>query len=135
MLPPSPPRREARNELKPPAAFRIPASSAQLRHLRAAAIGHLHTDKTVPRADRHRDRDRPARSTRPAMPDTIAEQLAHQQGGVIPARVVRAENLIRGCDQQRCPPCRPAVMITGHVPAVRLPPDHSDDLMAAAVPA
>ena len=48
---------------------------------------------------------------------------------------VRAENLIRGCDQQRCPPCRPAVMITGHVPAVRLPPDHADDLMAAAVPA
>ena len=48
---------------------------------------------------------------------------------------VRAENLIRGCDQQRCPPCSPAVMITGHVPAVRLPPDHADDLMAAAVPA
>ena len=48
---------------------------------------------------------------------------------------VRAENLIRGCDQQRCPRCRPAVMITGHVPAVRLPPDHADDLMAAAVPA
>ena len=33
------------------------------------------------------------------------------------------------------PRCRPAVMITGHVPAVRLPPDHADDLMAAAVPA
>ena len=30
---------------------------------------------------------------------------------------------------------RPAVMITGHVPAVRLPPDHADDHMAAAVPA
>src|SRR6266478_7301114 len=26
-------------------------------------------------------------------------------------------------------------MITGHVPAVRLPPDHADHLMAAAVPA
>ena len=26
-------------------------------------------------------------------------------------------------------------MITGHVPAVRLPPDHADDIMAAAVPA
>ena len=48
---------------------------------------------------------------------------------------VRAENVIRGCDQQRCPPCHPAVMITAHVPAVRLPPDHADDLMAAAVPA
>src|ERR1017187_9050822 len=48
---------------------------------------------------------------------------------------VRAENLVRGCDQQGCPHCRPAVMITGHVPAVRPPPDHADDLMAAAVPA
>ena len=64
MLPPSPPRREARNELKPPAAYRIPASRVKLRHLRAAAIGHLHTGKTVPRADR--DRDRPVRSARPA---------------------------------------------------------------------
>ena len=73
MLPPPPPHRQARNELKPPAAFRVPASNVQLRHLRAAAIGHLHPDKTVPRADR--DRDRPARSARPAMPDTIAEQL------------------------------------------------------------
>jgi hypothetical protein len=47
-----------------PAGFRIPASTVQLRHLRPAAIGHLHPDKTVPRADR--DRDRPARSARPA---------------------------------------------------------------------
>jgi hypothetical protein len=88
MLAPAPPRREARNELKPPAAFRVPASTIQLRHLRAAAIGHLHPDKTVPRADR----DRPAGSARPAMPDTIAEQLAHQQGGVIPARVPGTEH-------------------------------------------
>src|ERR1017187_5322001 len=90
MLPPPPPRREARNELKPPAAFRIPARTVQLRYFRAAAIGHLHTDKTVPRADR--DRDRPARSPRPAMPDPIAEQLAHQQAGVIPARVPGTEH-------------------------------------------
>jgi deazaflavin-dependent oxidoreductase (nitroreductase family) len=48
---------------------------------------------------------------------------------------VRAENLIRSSDQQSCPPCRPAVMITGHVPAIRLPPDHADDLLATAVPA
>jgi|SRR6266568_1264182 len=52
-----------------------------------------------------------------------------------PAGAVRAENLIRGCDQQRCPRWRPAVMITAHLPAVRLPPDHADGLMAAAVPA
>jgi hypothetical protein len=89
MLPPPPPRREARNHLKPAAAFRIPASTIQLRYLRAAAIGHLHTDKTVPHADR--DRDRPARS-RPAVPDTIAEQLAHQQARVIPARMPGTEH-------------------------------------------
>src|ERR1019366_274217 len=48
---------------------------------------------------------------------------------------VRAENLIRGCDQQSCHPYRPAVMITDHVPAVRLPPDYADGIVAAAVPA
>ena len=89
-MPPPPPRREARHELKTPAAFRTPPGTVQLWHLRAAAIGHLHPDKAVPRADR--DRDRPARSARPAMPDTIAEQLAHQQGGVIPARVPGTEH-------------------------------------------
>ncbi len=30
---------------------------------------------------------------------------------------VRAENLVRSCDQQGCPSCRLVVMITGHVPA------------------
>jgi hypothetical protein len=64
----TPPRREARNELKPPTAFPIPASTVQLRHLRAAAVGDLHPDKPVPDPDR--DRDRPARSPRPAMPDS-----------------------------------------------------------------
>ena len=102
-------------QLKPPAAFRIPASRAQLRHLRAAAIGHLHTDKAVPRADR--DRDRPARSARPAMPDTIAEQLAHQQGGVIPARVPGTEH--PACERAGDPrPLRPP----GHRHALPDPP-------------
>ena len=65
MLPPPPPRREARNELKPPAAFRIPASTVQLRHLRAAAIGHLHTDKAVPgRQAGTRDRHGPSVAVR-----------------------------------------------------------------------
>ena len=47
-------------------------------------------------------------------------------------RPVRAENRVRGSDQQSCSPSRPAVMITDHVPAVRLPPDHAGGLMAAA---
>jgi hypothetical protein len=48
---------------------------------------------------------------------------------------VRAENPVHGSDQQSCLPGVPPVMITGHVPAVRLPPDHADDLMVAAVAA
>ena len=46
--------------------------------------------------------------------------------------VVRAENHVHRSDQQGCHPSRLIVMITGHVPAVRLPSDHADCLMAAA---
>jgi hypothetical protein len=47
---------------------------------------------------------------------------------------VRAENRVHGSDQKSCSPNRPTVMITDHVPAVRLPLDHTCDLMAAAIP-
>ena len=40
-----------------------------------------------------------------------------------------------GCDLQGCSSSRPAVMIIDHVPSVRLPPDHTDDILAAGVPA
>jgi hypothetical protein len=59
---------------------------------------------------------------------------AERQYSIAPAPV-RAENLVGRCDQQSCPSGRPAMMITGHVPAVRLPPDHATDLMAAAISA
>ena len=55
--------------------------------------------------------------------------------GLGPAMPVRAENPVHGSDQHSCSPMRPAVMITDHVPEVRLPPDHADDHVAAAVPA
>jgi hypothetical protein len=48
---------------------------------------------------------------------------------------VRAENLVHGSDQQGCDPRRSAVMITDHVPAVRVPPDHMGHRVAPAVPA
>jgi len=48
---------------------------------------------------------------------------------------VRAENRIRGSDQQSCLPGAPPVMIPGHVSAVRLPSHHAGDHVAAAVPA
>jgi hypothetical protein len=55
--------------------------------------------------------------------------------GPCPPHAVRAENPVHGSDQQSCPANRLAVMITDHVPAVRLPPDHAASRVAAAVPA
>ena len=48
---------------------------------------------------------------------------------------VRAENPVRGSDQQSCSPGAPAVMITDHVPAVRVPTDNATGRVAASVPA
>ncbi len=48
---------------------------------------------------------------------------------------VRAENPVHGSEQQSCAARRPAVVITDHVAAVRLRPDHAGGLMAAAVAA
>jgi hypothetical protein len=45
---------------------------------------------------------------------------------------VRAENLVRGSGQQGCSPGQSAVMITVHVPAVRVPPDYASRRGAAA---
>ena len=49
--------------------------------------------------------------------------------------LVGAENLLRGSDQQSCSLCLPAVMIAGHVPTVRLSPDHAGGLLVAAISA
>ena len=49
-----------------------------------------------------------------------------------PSATVRAENPVHGSDQQSCASRRLAVMITDHVPAVRLPPDHASGRVAAA---
>jgi hypothetical protein len=46
--PPPPPDREARNELKPAAAFRIIARRPQLRRPRPGAVGDLDPDDAVP---------------------------------------------------------------------------------------
>ena len=46
---------------------------------------------------------------------------------------VRAEKRIHGSDQQSCSPGVPPVMITGHVLAVRVPPYHANNRVAAAV--
>jgi hypothetical protein len=89
--PPAPPRREARNELKPPAAFRITARRPQLRRPRPGAVGNLDTHDALSRNDR--DRDRLPRSTRPAVPDTVTEDLAHQQDSHVYARVPGAKYL------------------------------------------
>ena len=53
------------------------------------------------------------------------------QGSITRSGVVRAENLVHGSDQQGCSPGRPAVMITDHVPAVRVSPDHAWQIPAS----
>jgi hypothetical protein len=92
---PAPPRRETRDELKPPAAFRVAAHRTQLRRPRPGAVGDLDPDDAVPGDDR--DRDRLPGSTRPAVPDTVAEDLADQQDSRVSARVPGAEHLRDKC--------------------------------------
>ena len=70
---------------QPPAIFRLTTAGPQLRHPRAAAVSDLDPDHAACSLDRHRDRL--PRSARTAMPDAVPEQLAHQQSGVIPARM------------------------------------------------
>jgi hypothetical protein len=89
--PPAPPCREARDELKPPAAFRITGRRTQPRRPRPGPVGDLDPDDAFPGNDR--DRDCLPGSSRAGVPDTITEDLADQQDSHIPARVPRSENL------------------------------------------
>jgi hypothetical protein len=69
--PPAPPRREARDELKPSAAFRVAIGRMQLRRPRPGSVGDLDPDGAVSGDDR--DCNRLHGSTRPAVPDTVPE--------------------------------------------------------------
>ena len=64
-----------------------------------------------------------------------SDALLLTRDAVTSVALVRAEKPVQGSDQQGCRPGRLAVMITGHVPAVRVSPDHADRYMAGAVPA
>ncbi len=88
---PAPSRRQASNELQPATAFRITVYKTQLRRPLPGAIGDLDPDDAVPGNDH--DRDRLPGSTRTGVPDTITEDLADQQRGVIPAWMPGAEHL------------------------------------------
>ncbi len=87
----APPRREARDESEPSAAFGITVGRTQLRRPRPGAVGHLDPDDAVPGPDR--DRDRLPGSTRAGVPDTVAEDLADQQDSRVSARVPRPQYL------------------------------------------
>src|ERR1039457_373011 len=53
------------------------------------------------------------------------------EGKSLPVRApVRAEKRIHGSDQQSCSADAPPVMITDHVPAVRVPADHATSRVA-----
>jgi hypothetical protein len=99
-----PPCREARDELKPPAAFRVTVGRTQLRRPPPGAVGDLDPDDAVPGPDR--DRDRLPRSTRAGVPDTVAEDFADQQDSRVSARMPRPQYLTH--EQARGPrPLRP----------------------------
>ena len=98
--PPPPARRQARNKLKPPAAFPLPASRTQLRH--PAPLWSVTSTQTTPS---------PARTATvtipPAAPDglcrTLLPKSSHQQNSDIPARVTRAEHPAHECPGEPCP--------------------------------
>jgi len=54
----------------------------------------------------------------------VVVTLIHLSAPAVTTGPVRAENSVRGSEQQSCSGSRLAVMISGHVPAVRVPPDH-----------
>ena len=90
MLPPPPPRREARNELKPPAAFRIPASRIQLRHLRAG-------DRAVLGGT--------ALTAKPTWTDPVVLELCRRHGEPDPKRLILrlCQELLAECPTDRGP--------------------------------
>jgi hypothetical protein len=84
----------------PPAVFRVTASGSRFW---PAPVGDLDPDNVV----RHLDRDRLAGGTRAAVPQTIGEKLAHQQGGHVRARMTGAKHpLYKRASQPR--PLRPS---------------------------
>jgi hypothetical protein len=103
---PPPPRREASNKLEPAAAFLIPASGGQFRRPGAAQVGDLDPHHSA--RDLDRDCDRPAGITRPAMPNAVAEYLAHQHGSIIRARVTVTSRAATKARATRARSARPA---------------------------
>ena len=104
-LSPPPSRGKAGNELESPAISRIAASGTRLRCSWPAYVGDPDADDVVRCLDR--DRDRLAGGTRAAVPDTVDEKLVHEQGGYVPARVLRAEHPVHeraGDPRPLCPP-------------------------------
>jgi hypothetical protein len=87
----TPPRREARDELKPTAAFRVMPGGTHPGRSWPGSVDDLDPDHAVPGPDR--DRDRLPSSTRAGVPDTVTEDLAHQQDRIILARVPGPEHL------------------------------------------
>jgi hypothetical protein len=122
-LQPAPARGQGRYKPEPPAALGVTASRVQRGYLRTAAVGDLHPDHAA--ASCHRNRDRPAGLTRPAVPHAVAEQLADEQGGVIPARVLHAENTAHEL------PDGPRAL---HPPSHRHTPGHCSGHLCTAFP-
>ena len=99
VLAPPPLRGQTCHQPEPPAGFGIIADRAKLRRPRAAAIGDLDPDST----SAGRDRDHLPGTARAAVLHAVAEQLAHQQNSVIPARMPRPQHRAHERADDPCP--------------------------------
>ena len=103
---------------------RIPPAGQQPRRTRAR------TGVRIPRAA-----DPAGDSTHTGQRPVGKRHQRYRQADMSVARSCVCRESRRGPDQQSCLLARPAVMIIGHVPAVRLYPGHAGGLLAAAVSA
>jgi hypothetical protein len=102
--------------VEPPAVFRVTASGSRFW---PAPVGDLDPDNVV----RHLDRDRLAGGNRAAVPQTLGEKLAHQQGGHVRAQMTGAKHPLYNARASLARSARPASVTVSRTarPAISAP--------------
>ena len=102
--------------MEPPAVFRVTASGSRFW---PAPVGDLDPDNVV----RHLDRDRLAGGNRAAVPQTLGEKLAHQQGGHVRAQMTGAKHPLYNARASLARSARPASVTVSRTarPAISAP--------------
>jgi hypothetical protein len=102
--------------VEPPAVFRVTASGSRFW---PAPVGDLDPDNVV----RHLDRDRLAGGNRAAVPQTLGEKLAHQQGGHVRAQMTGAKHPLYNARARLARSARPASVTVSRTarPAISAP--------------